>query len=465
MEILKKIVMAGLIIYALFYFFQSFIIITFPYQISYPEGSILNQSHLISKGESIYKGINEYPYLVTNYPPLYPLLCAPFMKLFGISFVYGRLITFLASIFISWIIFIILKNETSREIAAMSALFFIASSYIYKNTPFFRVDILGLFFSLMGIYLFLKTDKLIIPIIFFIAALYTKQTFISAPMALAIYLFLTNKKRAFNFTILMALSSIAIFFLINLYARGEFYRHNFLYNMNIFIFKQLAKYYTWFLQNHAILILFSLIFLFLPPAEKKHYVFLIYFIISAVVALSVGKIGANMNYFFETIMVSCILTGLTIQRLKEIIRDEKMYEIFLNCALLVQLVLFLHMPFLTEPTATKTDLKNAQALFEVVRNTDGKVISEDTGVLVMNNKPVLFMPFEFTQLANQKIWDQTGFINDIKDRQFSLIILSFDVHCQIDEERLTPEMAEAIRENYYIKQVIGEYFLYYPVIK
>lgn len=457
--------MTGLIIYALFYFVQSCVIIAFPYQISYPEGFVLNQSHLISKGESMYRAINEYPYLVSNYPPVYPFLCALFVKLFGLSFVYGRLITFLASIFICWIIYIILKKDTAREIAIISALLFIASSYIYKNNPFFRVDMLGLLFSLIGIYMFQKTDKLIFVTIFFIAALYTKQTFISAPIAVVLYLFLTDKKRALTFVVLMLLCYITIFFLINLYTKGEFYRHNFLYNMNIFIFKQMAKHYIWFLQNHAIMILFSVIFLFLPDIQKNYSIFVIYFISSALVAVSVGKIGANMNYFFETIMVSCILIGLAIKRLMEMIKDEKIYDIFVNSALLVQLVLFLHMPFLTEPAATKTDLKNAQVLSQVIRNTDGKIISEDASLLLMNNKPIIFMPFEFTQLANQKIWNQTRFINDIKNKQFSLIILSFDVHCQIDEERLTPEMAEAIMENYYIKQVIGEYFLYYPVIK
>lgn len=455
--------MAGLIIYALFYLIQSFIIIKFPYQISYPEGFILYQSYLISKGVSIYRAINEYPYLVINYPPVYQFLCAFFVKLFGVSFAFGRLITFLASIIITYIIYKILKEKTVREIGVISALLFVSSSYIYKNNPFFRVDMLGLCFSLLGIYLFLRKNKLLITAIFFVAALYTKPTFISAPLAVMIYLFLTKRKRAFTFIACLVPLYAVIFFLINYFTQGEFYRHNFLYNMNIFIFKQLAKYYTWFLHNHAILILFSLIFMILSVSEKKYSLYVIYFIISTVVALSVGKIGANMNYFFETIAVSCILTGLAINRLREIIRDEKTSTLLINSALLTQLLLFIHIPLVTEPAITINDLKNSKLLSEVVCNTDGKIISEDAGLLVLNNKPVLFMPFEFTQLANQKIWDQTRFLNDIKHSDFSLIILSFDLHCQVDAERLTPAMVKAIKENYYINQTIGEYFLYYPL--
>ncbi|MGQ9465509.1 MAG: glycosyltransferase family 39 protein [bacterium] len=452
-------------IYCLFYLIQSLIIIKFPYQISYPEGFILYQSYLISKGVSIYKTINEYPYLVVNYPPIYQFLCAFFVKLFGVSFVFGRLITFVASIIITWIIYKILKEKTGREIAAISALLFVSSSYIYKNSPFFRVDMLGLCFSLLGIYLFLRKGKLLITAIFFVAALYTKPTFISAPLAVALYLLFTENKKGVAFIMYLIPLYAVIFFLINYFTQGEFYRHNFLYNMNIFIFKQLAKYYIWFLQSHSILILFSLIFLFSSVAEKKYSLYVIYFIISTVVALSVGKIGANMNYFFETIAVSCILTGLAINRLREIIRDEKTSTLLVNAALLIQLLLFIHIPFVTKPAITRSDLKNSKLLSEVVCSTDGKIISEDAGLLILNNKPVLFMPFEFTQLANQKLWDQTRFLNDIKHKDFSLIILSFDLHCKVDEERLTPAMVKAIKENYYINQTIGEYFLYYPLAR
>jgi len=109
-------------------------------------------------------------------------------------------------------------------------------------------------------------------------------------------------------------------------------------------------------------------------------------------------------------------------------------------------------------------LKNSRRLSEIVAHTDGSILSEDGSLLIKNSKPILFQFFEFTQLANQKIWNQTEFVRDIKNRQFALIILSFDVNCFVDEERLTPEMAEAIRGNYYVVDKIGDYYLYKPII-
>ncbi|MEO0205636.1 MAG: glycosyltransferase family 39 protein [candidate division WOR-3 bacterium] len=461
MKTLKKLIYICLIVYAIFYVVEAIIIISYPYQISYPEGFILNQAHLISKGKSIYQTINEFPYIVANYPPLYCYLCAIFVKLFGISFFSGRLITFFSVLGIAFLIYKIILEYVERDNAIIGSLLFISSSYIFKNSPFMRVDMLGLFFCFMGTYLFISQKKLILPVIFFTAALYTKQTFFAAPLAVALSLLQSDRKRAAHFIIGICLVTGLFFLLINQLTNGEFFLHNFVYNLNIFLFKQAIKHYVWALQNHAILILLSIIYIFYSVAEKKYSVLLIYFTLSCIIAISVGKIGANMNYFFEMIALSCVLTGLSLGKLQKEM-NEKVYNYFSTSAILVQLILFLHMPYLTEPSATKLRGEDVRRVCNIISNTEGNIISEDAGLLVLSNKSVLFQPFELTQLANQKIWSQGVFIHNIELKLFSLIVLSFDINCQVDEERLTPEMVQAIKENYYIKEKIGAYYLYYP---
>ncbi len=295
---------------------------------------------------------------------------------------------------------------------------------------------------------------------FFVAALYTKQTFFAAPLAVAVFLFFSDRKKALIFVVQSCILYVLIFLLINYLTHGEFYRHNFLYNLNVFVFKQAIKHYIWALQNHAI-ILFSVVYVWYSIAEKKCPLLLSYFVLACIIAVSVGKIGANMNYFFEMIALACMLTGLCLERLSGEI-NEGIFDYLKNGAMIVQLLLFLHMPYLTEPTATKLIREDFRKLSEIISKTEGNIISEDAGMLVLNHKAVLFQAFEFTQLANQKIWNQTVFIHNIEHRLFSLIILSFDLNCLVDEERLTPEMVQAIRENYYIREKIGEYYLYYP---
>ncbi|MGB9721039.1 MAG: ArnT family glycosyltransferase [bacterium] len=464
MKKLKQLVFIGLIVYAIFYLIESLAIISYPYQISYPEGFILNQAYLISKGRSIYQTINEYPYIVTNYPPLYCYLCAIFVKIFGVSFVPGRIITFLSVLGIAFLIYKVLLKYVEREHAIISSLLFVSSSYVFKNSPFMRVDMLGLFFCFLGIYLFISQRKLILPVIFFTAALYTKQVFFAAPLAVALSLLKSDRKKAFNFIIAICLSCIILFLVINQLTHGEFYLHNFVYNLNIFIFEQAIKHYVWALQNHAILMLFSIIYAFYSIAEKKNLVLVGYFFLACIVAVSVGKIGANMNYFFEMIALSCVLTGLCLGKLQNEM-NERVYNCLYIAAIFVQLVLFLHMPYLTEPSATKLRGEESRKVSRIISKTEGNIISEDAGLLVLNNKSVLFQPFEMTQLANQKIWNQTVFIHNIETKLFSLIVLSYDLNCQADKERLTPEMIQSIQQNYFIKEKIGEYHLYYPKLE
>ncbi len=465
MNKLKLIVWVGLVVYALVYIIQSAIIITYPYQVSYPEGLILNQVKLLLAGDPIYKSIDDYPFIVTNYPPVYLFCCAGLVKIFGLSFAWGRLITFLVTIFVVFLIYKFLKPKIQKEIALISALLFISSSYIYKDTPFMRVDMLGLFFCLLGFYIFLNIDiknNTFYSVFLFLLSLYTKQTFISAPIAIAIWLFFNQRKRSIIFIFSMIIPYLIIFLLINYLTKGEFFRHNILYNLNIFDLKQAFKYYIRFLQTHSILLLFSLLFFLDTARNKEFFIWRLYFIFSAIIGISVGKIGANTNYFFELIALSCIITGFSIERLKNYI-DSKKYLLITNSALITQLVLFAHMPFYSEPAITKSDWQNGAQLSRVVLNTLDKIISEDAGVLVLNKKQVLFQPFELTQLAYQKLWDQDKFLNDIRSKRFSLILLSFNVNYFSDKERLTSKMAEAIKENYYIETLIGNYFLYRPI--
>jgi 4-amino-4-deoxy-L-arabinose transferase-like glycosyltransferase len=464
--VLKKIVIAGLLIYTIFYLFNSFIIITYPYQISYPEGFILNHIQSIIKGESIYRSINDYPLTVVNYPPVYLYLCAGLTKLTGLSFFGGRLITFLASIFVVLLIFEITRRESDKEAAFISALLFIASPYIYKNSPLMRVDMLGLLFSLLGMYIFIKTDTVkntFYSIPLFILSLYTKPVYFSAPVCAGIWLMSRDKKRGVIFILLLIISYGIIFFILNYLTKGEFFRHTFLYNLNIFIPLQAIKHYVLFFQFHSILIIFSVFFIFDSFVKRRLSIFLLYFIISAFTAFSVGKIGANTNYFIELIAISCILTGSCINKIKEY-DQEKIYNLLLYASLFVQLILFLHIPSFTKPSPSKMDIENFKKLSSIISKTEGPIISEDGGILVLNKKEVIFMPFEFTQLANQKIWNQDKFLKDIKNKRFSLLLLSFDIHYFFDRERLTPEMIENIKENYYIDNKIGDYFIYKPVL-
>jgi len=461
---LWRIIFALLGLYLLFYIANSLIIIIYPYQISYPEGFLLNQALAVAQGRPIYNSIADYPFLVANYPPVYPYLCGLFVKLFGVSFAWGRIISFLSVMACAYLIYLIVKRETDQErFAWLSALLFPGSVIVYNISTQCRVDMLGLLLSLSGLWFALKNiDKKImyISVLFFVAALFTKQTFAAAPIAFAVYLFFLNRTRGFLYIAIAVLSYSIVFLILNSLTGGELYRHNVLYNANPYSFLFAVKMYGSFLKTHLILFTLSLAYMVFSPV-KKHILslFSIYFIVAALIALTVGKIGSNINYFLELIAAASIMAGLCAHELAENTRTH----LVIPALIIAQLILFAHLPFVTGKTPSRNDRETEQRISAIIQAARGDIISEDAGILVMNDRRVLYQPFEFTQLSYQGLWDQSRFVRDIDIQKFGLLILGSDTQGAYDEERFTPEMVAAIRRCYALQEQIGDWYIYKPI--
>lgn len=463
------ILIGGLTVYAIFFIIESVVLINYPYQISYGEGYILNQAVLISQGQSIYQDITNYPYLVGNYPPVYPFLCALFVKIFGVSFAPGRFISFIATILSGFLIYTILKENirsqkgSFKKSIIISSLFFFASPYIFYAYPLYRVDALALLFSLMGLYFVFKFENrksMYLSIPFFILALYTKQSFIAAPLASLIYITFRNVKRGVVYLIFLSLIYVSIFLFLNDLTHGQFYLHNFTYNANVFSIFFAIRMCVAALQIHAILFAFAFACVIHIILRKKLSLLVIYLVISALVTISIGKIGSGINYFGELVTCSCIILGIFLNETEFTNKESK--NILIVTGLLLQLILFAHIPYLTGHTPTNADLKNAEKISSEIINTPGSILSEDGGLLVVNRRQILFQPFVFTQLARQNLWDQGNFVADIRENRFPLIILTFNINYETDKERLTEEMVEAIRRGYHLENRIGIYYIYLP---
>jgi hypothetical protein len=83
-------VFAGLATYAAFTAWLALSGLTYPYQLDYGEGPLLDQARLIWQGQGIYKGLEGYPYAFSNYPPLLQALAALLIPVLGVSYSAGR---------------------------------------------------------------------------------------------------------------------------------------------------------------------------------------------------------------------------------------------------------------------------------------------------------------------------------------------------------------------------------------
>jgi len=471
-KILYGIFLFVLSVCLMIYCINAYIAITFPYDIDYGEGILLNQAKLFAQGIDIYRDISNYPYLVGMYTPIYSLLSAFFVKLFGISFSIGRAISILSAILIGFLIYKSNRGKTGRHIALFSSLIFFTSPYINTWTCLFRVDTLGLLFSLTGLYVVYKHEdnkKVYIAVPFLLLSVYTKQSFIAAPVASFVYLFLRDKKRGLAFIGLFGSVAMILFLIINYVTDGEFFLHAVAYNAYPFSKRMAILRYRDMISSHTILFGFASAYTINALSKKERNLFVIYFIISALIALTVGKTGAVINYFLETVAASCILTGALWDGLRSRIDRESLSNNLVIVLLLLQLVLFFQLPrtywWRLGPDKTAA-MNNFNKISSYVKEASDNILSQNATFIVLNDKTYLFQPYEFSVLQRQGLWDQSRFVNDLKAEKFSLILLYFNVNdaasYQNHKPFFTDEMMDAMRQSYYVVDKIGGTYIYMP---
>lgn len=207
---------------------------------------------------------------------------------------------------------------------------------------------LALCFSLAGLYMF-YINKIYLSILFFILAVFTKQSFLAAPIAAFTCLYFKNKKLALKFGSVMSATYYLLFLVINSLTDGNFYLHTITYNYNIFSFYQAIAFMVKFVWTHNFLILIALWYISSNSASKiKEDVFSIYSILAFCFVFTVGKVGASINYYVETIAAFCIIFGLGLKKFS----DSKLslnsnFKKFIWLAMLIQLISFAHLPLMS----------------------------------------------------------------------------------------------------------------------
>src|SRR4030042_4975084 len=97
-RLLWLVVLAGLALYLAMTLHLCALALVYPYQLDYGEGLVLHQARLLAQGTSIYKGMDGYPYVFSNYAPLLQAVTSPLVAIMGPSFFPGRLLALAATL-------------------------------------------------------------------------------------------------------------------------------------------------------------------------------------------------------------------------------------------------------------------------------------------------------------------------------------------------------------------------------
>jgi hypothetical protein len=263
---------------------------------------------------------------------------------------------------------------------------------------------------------------------------------------------------------LVAALGLSLFVLLNGVTGGGFYFNIVTANINevkIALLQQyLGELATFMLVPVLITALFVLRVGIAKEKPRAWRLLLPYIVGAALAGLTIGKVGSNINYLLEFCAAMSFAVGamLAWQRHVPPLRRLLMLGLALQ--------LFLLLPGMSYQLFSQFRLDsraNLALIAERIRSTGPSVLAdEDLGQMVLAGQPLLFQPFELTQLARAGKWDQTPLLTAIERQEYALILIFKFPGLALDRDRWTDAMLAAIDQHYTAVEVIGYTVVYRP---
>ncbi len=483
-QLLLWLVWGWCVLYACLFVYHAVRIVTFPFDLDNSEAYLVYQGQRLAEGAFLYQPIDEPPYLVDNYPPIYPYLTAAGFYFTGTNFWWPRLLSFASTLIIAIVIGLwTWHRTTNRQASVFSALAFLSFYHVYDWAAYARVDMVGLLLSLLGLYVFMKNKAWwLLGTILFLASLYTRQTLFAAPLAVFIGLVISgNKRDAIRLVVTLALVGLALLLLLVWQTQGGVIQHLIVYNANEYRLSDLRYYFNHWIIFYTVWGSIPLAVLFFEHkgndnSESGNPSLLFWYTLFAIgEALMCGKIGSAPNYLLSLVVVTSVGLGIFYDQFARLQLESisngwsKMKQapmIFFLCACLFQLIQTWHWPHSSKDfayTPTRRDTQAGQLLLNELQRIEKPVLSDLAGIPLLAGHPPVYQPFICTQLARQGIWAQDKLLSHIQVKAFGRIVLQFDINAKsFDKERFTQDLIDTVRNHYELDRNIHRYYIYSP---
>ena len=441
-------------------------ILLFPYAVDYGEAPLMDQAVRLLSRQQLYKSdYSSLPYVITNYPPVYVLLLAGVSKMTSANLLLsGRIISVIASISSATLIAILVRSITKNNISAFIASgLFLGHPFVLTWSPLARVDLLALFFCLLALclvyYRWFSWHWMIPAILFFLASIYTRQSYMLAgPLAAFTWLWGRDRRRAILFASILFVAVLGLFIGIEFSTHGGFSQNIIRANINQYDFEILRRMFQHFVLIWPVIVLGCLGFagLLLADHFRSHattpdstiFPGLLVFCLGALLsALTVGKVGSGVNYFLELIAACAILSAVAINALMMQSFRLKPIILFAVTGQLVWLLAGAYAQYTASSEAHWDRLEWYQQLAGRVQVAagHGPILSDDyLGMVVQAGQAVIYQPFEYGQLHQAGLWNPEPLAEQIQAGEFSLIVIggnTLDKPCC-----WPPELIRAIQE-------------------
>ena len=390
------------------------------------------------------------------------------------------------------------RYEYTRTVAATAAaaaaLMVFTLSPIIAFATLVHVDNLALMFSLAGVALAaagldrgardgspLGEGLLLYPaLLAFVAAIFTKQTCIAAPLAVLLVWSIRAPRRTARAFAAGAVLGAAATAYLTWQTHGGFLRHILTYNINAWRLHNLLVLTGNVIRECGMVIELTLVAVVMQWAmlmdrlslhgprdiidrirTDRRIAFIVlmtaYLLLSFATALLAGKNGASVNYYEEFLYAACIWLGflvlLHIGAAASLAAQPLIARLAFNVLLPAVLIwqasampraFLANMNILYGPAVTRDD----QALLTAIRGIDKPILSDDIAMVLLAGKQAPIEPFIFSELAGAGLWDENTLIRRLQSHQIGAVITYLDPGDATFAARFLPATTAAIIKYY-----------------
>lgn len=475
------------------YLDRSMALISLPSIIDYGEGPILYQIAALGGGETMYHPIAAPPYTVSNYPPAFHLTAWYMTALVNDPLIAGRLVSFLAGLGSSLLIFTLVYGSLGRDHSlgarafggALAALFFLNHCGITLWSVTARVDTLALMLGLLGMQLFvLSIRRRSLAYLFglaFVLAVFTKQNMIAAAIGTFATAFILDRRQTYIAFAISVLAGLIALSVLHITSDGQFFVHAFQYNLNEFQWNRRGRIVLQALADRPaelLLLLYGPVYLFmrnnthgdrLNRPDIPLILFSSFMTASLLNVIASVKAGASFNYLLEFEAAGSLLLGVIAVRTTTFLRARGLGPEYAKHRLLIIMGLFI-LSWQTSLSASikyeyphENSVPAMRRVLELAATVNGPIISEDMVLLYKTGKPLYYQPFIMTQLASEGQWNPAPLINSLRRGDVTMIILTSEIGSTTHQGRFFAAFTEAVQTRYRLLEKTGPYMVYIPL--
>jgi hypothetical protein len=470
--------------------------IRYPWELDYGEGIVWQQMRWIFTSKA-YGPIDGFPAIVFHYPPLYHAVTAISAKALGTDeLATGRAISLLstlaAAVACAILVGLLLEGRASRGDRRLCSS--IAGLLVFTYVPvifwatFMRVDMLALALGLFGLVCAFKSlhrPRLIyLAALLFVAAVYTRQTAIAAPVAAFGVLLLVRPRLASNGIAASLILGMAILLTLGWLTHGGFYRHIFLYNINRVEIDRLWRVVYVFEAQLIYVALAGFVLarrvadlrlryrskqgaraaLAAAPVDIRVLIAAAYLLVSTLMLVLVAKSGSNVNYFLDWSFALGMFAAMAPSEAGKTADPTPELRTIMTTAAAIGLAvgaLFAPLPR-TDERSDSPHARDLARLARVIAAADKPVISDDMVVLIRGGQDVRWESAIFAELASTGRWDERPFVERIRNHEFAFFITLDDEGRSSFRQRYNPAVAQAIDTAYPSREEMAGLIIHRP---